>query len=446
MPSAAQSAILAAMAVRAQTLRRVVAFLFGALLMSASPGAYAQEDPFSEFFGGLFGGRPHHRASPSDYGEPRVRRIMPHRENRGPSYWHGQSAAPRRAAKTQEAESATPAVEPTFFVATLGDTLGVLLANGLREGFADRPDVAILRKGKESSGLVRDDFYDWPKAAKELAGGSEKINVAVIMIGSNDRQAIQHGGESYEPLSPRWRELYAARVDSMIAAFKEKNIPVVWVGLPVMKNERFSADMAQLNEIFRDRAAHGGAAYVDLWEAMADEHGQYSAFGPDINGQIVKLRSADGVHFTEAGARSVAHFVETEIKKVYDAYKLQTPISAAPAATQPVDGAPKPEATAPAPANAPAQPLVFRSPVGGPSAAPTLPERPAIGPTQPLTGGGAASELARRSPGKATEPGATPAQALARHVFVQGGDQHPRVNRADDYSWRPPAAEGSQQR
>lgn len=428
-----------------QTLRRVVVLLLGALLLtSVAPCPSFAQDPFAEFFGGLFGGPPHgygHR------GEPRVRRIMPHRENRAPTYWHGQTDNPRRAAKrTEEATTDQSqnagATQPTFFVATVGDTLGLLLADGLKEGFSDRPDVAILRKGKESSGLVREDFYDWPKAAKEIAADSQKINVAVVMLGSNDRQAIQQGQDSYEPLSPRWREIYAARVDAVIAAFREKNIPVIWVGLPVMKNERFSADMAQLNEIFKARAAHAEVPYVDLWDAMTDEHGQYSAFGPDINGQIVKLRSADGVHFTEAGARSVAHFVESEIKKYYDAYRQQAPVADAPAA--PASEASKNAAAPQQPAAAPAsgQPITFRSPVGGPSAAPTLPDRPAVGPAQQLTGVGTATELARKTP--AAKAADAPAQALVRHVFIEGGDQSPRDNRADDYSWRPAPNAASQ--
>jgi hypothetical protein len=433
---------MARMSISVQSLRRVIVLFIGALLTIAAPDASLAQDPFTEFFGGIFGGPPHgygHR------GEPRVRRIMPHRENRGPTYWHGQTDNPRRAAKrtdsatTDQSQNAA-ATQPTFFVATVGDTLGQLLADGLKEGFSDRPDVAILRMGKESSGLVRDDFYDWPKSAKEIAADAQKINVAVVMLGSNDRQTIQQGQESYEPLSPRWREIYAARVDAVIAAFKEKNIPVIWVGLPVMKNERLSADMAQLNEIFKARAALADIPYVDLWDALTDEHGQYSAFGPDINGQIVKLRSADGVHFTEAGARSVAHFVEGEIKKYYDAYRQQAPVAGVPAATpsEASKHSPAPQQpVAAAPANG--QPIIFRSPVGGPSAAPTLPERPAVGPAQQLTGVGSATELARKTPAaKAVDAGA-PAQALVRHVFIEGGDQSPRDNRADDYSWRPPA-------
>jgi hypothetical protein len=438
---------MARMSISVQSLRRVIVLFFGALLTIATPDASFAQDPFTEFFGGLFGGP---QRGYGHRGEPRVRRIMPHRENRGPTYWHGQTDNPRRAAKRKE--SATPdqsqsaaATQPTFFVATVGDTLGLLLADGLKESFSDRPDAAILRMGKESSGLVRDDFYDWPKSAKEIAADAQKINVAVVMIGSNDRQAIQQGQETYEPLSPRWREIYAARVDAVIAAFKEKNIPVIWVGLPVMKNERLSADMAQINEIFKARAAHADIPYVDLWDALTDEHGQYSAFGPDINGQIVKLRSADGVHFTEAGARSVAHFVEGEIKKYYDAYRQQAPVADAPAATPSeasTDSTSPQQPVAAVPANG--QPIIFRSPVGGPSAAPTLPERPAVGPTQQLTGSGTATELARKTPAGAAAESGAPAQALVRHVFVEGGDQSPRNNRADDYSWRPPANAASQ--
>lgn len=412
-----------------------------AALVASAPESLAQ-DPLGDFFGGLFGGG--QRSAPSrPSGPPRVRRIMPHQENRSPTYWRGGEArTPRRAvrrsepaAETPEAK-ATPAVEPTYFVAVMGDTLGMLLANGLQEGLADKPDIAILRKAKESSGLVRDDFYDWPKAARDLAGGAQKIDVAVMMIGSNDRQTLRQGSDSAEPLSPRFREIYAARVDAVLAAFREKKIPVVWVGLPVMKSENFSADMAKLNEIYRERVSLGGGVFVDLWDALSDERGQYSAFGPDINGQIVKLRSADGVHFTPAGARSVAHFVAAEVKKLYDARK-----PAAPATDQPSAAAPgAPEGQSPAQAGAPHAnaPVVFRSPVAAPfAAAPALPERPAVGPAQPLTAApaSAAGELARRAPAVAT--GDAAADALARHVFVDGGDQPPRPNRGDDYSWKP---------
>ncbi len=437
-----------------------LALALAALLATAQDG-FAQ-DPFSDFFGGLFGGGSSHtRSARPGPDQPRVRRIMPHQENRPPTYWRGGEAArttPKRATRRAEPPSAgggtggiegsaptaqapRPEIAANYFVAVTGDTLGILLANGLEEIFADKPEIGVLRKGKESSGLVRDDFYDWPKAAREIAGGAQHVDVAVMMIGSNDRQALRQGGQNEEPLSPRWRELYAARIDAVLAAFREKKIPVVWVGLPVMKSESFSADMAKLNDIYRERVTKDGGVFVDLWEAFSDERGQYSAFGPDINGQIVKLRTADGVHFTDAGALALAHFVSNEIKKLYDARKQASPPSAAsqPGAQPPGASQATAPATVPAPPNG--APVVFRSPVRPlTAAAPTLPERSPVGPLQALSGasGSDTTDLARRAPAPASGSGG--AEALARHVFMQGGDQPVRANRADDYSWKAPVA------
>jgi hypothetical protein len=405
------------------------------IFAGAVEGARAQ-DPFSEFFGGLFGGGGgHHRSrqyeEPSYNYRPRVRRIMPHRDYDTPAYWHS------RKSKEAKPDEKKKAVEASFFVTVMGDSLGEMLADGLDAAFEENKEIAIRHKGKESSGLVRDDFYDWPKAARDLLSSDEKIDVAVIMLGSNDRQAIHEGAESREPLSPRWRELYGARIDALMSAFREKRIPLIWVGLPVMKSERFSTDMAQLNEIFREHAARNGAVFVDIWEAFGDERNQYQSFGPDVNGRIVKLRSADGIHFTDAGARKLAHFVEGEIKKLFDA--------------RPQGEAALPESGSTSGPNAPQQQPgapVFVSPGAPPSSeAPTLPDRPAIGRVQSLNSAPAApeAELARRGASSAqiADPAAKAARALVDHIYVEGRDPPPHPGRADDFSWpreKPPSA------
>ncbi|WP_363348145.1 SGNH family hydrolase [Methylocystis echinoides] len=405
-----------------------------AAVLAAAPSAHAQ-DPFSDFFEGIFGGP--RRAAPSRATEqPRVRRIMPHQENRPPTYWRSGDAsrAAKRSKRGEPTDSAAPEkpdLAANYFVAVMGDSFGVLLGNGLEETFADKPEIGVEKKAKENSGLVREDYFDWPKAAKDIASGPQKVDVAVIMIGSNDRQSLRDGTKSEEPFSPRWRELYQARVDAMLAPFREKKITVVWVGLPIMKNESFSADMAKLNDIYRAAVTKDGGVFVDLWEALADERGQFSAFGPDINGQIVKLRTADGVHLTDAGALSVAHFVANEIKKLYEGNHPVAP-EQQPTATAPAE--------TPAAPPAPGAPIVFRSPVNpAASNAPALPERPAIGPVQTLSGSAAAASAELARPAPKTGASGADAQALARHVFVDGGDQPSRPNRADDSSWRAPA-------
>jgi hypothetical protein len=301
-----------------------------------------------------------------------------------------------------------PSVQPTYYVAVLGDSLGQMLGSGLTEAFADVPEIAVLRKARESSGLVRDDFYDWTKAARDLVASNEKINIAVMLIGSNDRQTVRTASGTYDARSPKWEEIYAARVAAIAEIFHEKKIPLVWVGLPVMKSERFSADMIAFNEIYREHASNAGATFVDIWEAFGDDKGRYSATGPDVNGQTVKLRTADGVHFTTAGARKLAHFVEGEIRRNFEEVKAQ---SAPAIAALPSDAGPVP---------------------AEPSAAPP---KPLAGPVMPLnapyvSSGGQLATRAKQPPGPLAGP-----RALIDHVLVKGDPLEPKSGRADDFSW-----------
>ncbi len=425
---------------RLHSCARAIMVLLALAAIAWPVSAWAQ-NPFSDFFGGLFGGGSRHiiqRQAPN-YRQPRPNipeRRAPYSESHAPRLSHSQKSQHKTTAQETPRHPEKVPGEANFFVAVTGDTLGQILADGLEESFEETPQIGVLHKGKESSGLVRNDFYDWTKAARDIAAGSQKVDVAIVMIGSNDHQSVSEGGQTLDPLSPRWREVYAARVDAFIQAFKDKNIPLVWVGLPVMKAEKFSADMAQINEIYRARAAAANISFVDLWDKFADDHGQYSAFGPDINGQNVKLRSEDGVHFTGAGGRKLALFVEGEIKRLYDA-RLQ------PATPEPKSGAdgaspPAGAATTPTPPASPTAPVVFRSPEGEPPpAAPSLPQdRPAIGQAQPLTGASslASDELARRDKHASQSAAGSVERAVAQHVFIEGGAQPARRGRADDFS------------
>jgi uncharacterized protein len=220
-------------------------------------------------------------------------------------------------------DNAAP-VAPTFFVDVIGDSLAILAADGLREAFADNPRIQIGGKARDSSGLVRDDFYDWVKAAHDLvAERSDKnhIDYVIMQVGLNDMQAIKQNGESLDPLSDRWRDVYGKRVEEIAETFRDAHIPLLWVGLPPMKNDQFNGQIAKLNEILKEHAEKAGAKYVDIWNPFADENGAYSAFGPDVNGRIVRLRNADGVYFTKAGARKAAQFMEGDIRRAYDAVK-----------------------------------------------------------------------------------------------------------------------------
>jgi hypothetical protein len=207
----------------------------------------------------------------------------------------------------------------------------------------------------------------------------------------------------FEFRSERWEAAYIRRIDATIAALKSAGVPVFWVGLPPQRATRATADSTYLNELYRQRAEKAGIVYVDVWEGFVDSSGQFAAQGPDFEGQIRRLRSGDGVYFTKAGARKLAHYVEREIQRTLA--NRTTPV-ALPSAIEPA--------------------LVPGARPGGPA------QRPLVGPVVPLTvlttgqnellGGGPAR------PATGTDP-------VATRVLTKGEAIAAPSGRADDFSW-----------
>ena len=102
----------------------------------------------------------------------------------------------------------------------------------------------------------------------------------------------------------------------MIAVLKSKGVPVLWVGLPAVRGPKAMSDSLFLNSLYRDAAGKAGITYVDVWDGFVDEAGRFLQQGPDFEGQIRRLRAYDGVYFTKAGARKLAHYVEREITRL----------------------------------------------------------------------------------------------------------------------------------
>ena len=301
--------------------------------------------------------------------------------------------------------AALPEIKPTFFVSVFGDSLALLLEQGLIEALADKPDIAILKHTRDASGLVRDDFLDWPKATTEILSGPEHVDIGLMMVGTNDRQAFLKDGKVIADIgSEEWTRLYRARAEAEANVFREKNVKLVWVSMPVMKSEKYSADMSKLNEIYRDVAAQAGATYIDIWQAFSDDKGQFAMDGPDVDGQTARLRTSDGIHFTKAGQRKLASFVEKEIRHLYEAKKPNPENIVLPPA----------EAALPAPQ----EPEVPKAPVKI--------EHPVFGPVISLTaapissGGEFVPLLANRKP--------------LSHTEFAGSDA-PHSGRTDDFVW-----------
>ncbi|RME94757.1 MAG: DUF459 domain-containing protein, partial [Alphaproteobacteria bacterium] len=195
-----------------------------------------------------------------------------------------------------------------------GDSLGDGVWAGLYRAFKGDGNVDVIKKSRVSTGFVRKDYFDWNERVRAIAK-TEKFHIAVVMVGANDMQPIRVKRKVYKVGSEGWREIYGKRIDDFIKQLKKTHSAVYWVGLPIMRSEQHNASMQVMNEIFREKAFLNGVKFIDTFNGFADQFGRYSAFGPDLSGQIRKLRAADGVHFTIKGYRKLAHFVEREIRR-----------------------------------------------------------------------------------------------------------------------------------
>lgn len=201
-------------------------------------------------------------------------------------------------------------------LAVFGDSMAVDLARALERAYAEDPNIVILEQGVGSSGLVRDDYFDWPGTiAAQIA--SDSFDLAIVIIGINDRQNLSVDGQSHKPLTTEWSAAYQARVSAVLDLFRAARKPVIWVGLPPMEQPSYSQAMSEVNAIQRLASLAAGAEFVDIYERFVDENSRYSAFGPDLNGQRVRMRKDDGIHLSAAGADKVAFYLAPSIKLFY---------------------------------------------------------------------------------------------------------------------------------
>jgi uncharacterized protein len=371
----------------------------------------------------------------------------------------------RAPAATPRKPDAPPVQTP---ILVIGDAMADWLGYGLEQAFADTPEIGVLRRHRTLSGLIRadvrsdprGDYPDWPPAARELIA-SQKPKFVVVMLGLNDRRPIRETVQptrakpaqpanpdsdpasreldepaakptpeaaaapdaatppgttkTYEFRSDAWSEAYVRRIDDTIAALKTSGVPIFWVGLPPIRSGRNAGDIPFLNELYRSRADKAGIVYVDVWDGFVDEDGRFAQTGPDFEGQTRRLRSGDGVYFTQPGARKLAHFVEREI----DRWLTARPIALAVPAEEPK------AAAAPAPADI--------APAAAPGKASNSKARPLAGPALPLISEPADDSGELLGGGKA-RPSAV-ADALAAKVLAKGEAMPAPAGRADDFSW-----------
>ena len=210
-----------------------------------------------------------------------------------------------------------PIVEKNETASTIlvaGDFMAGSLAKGLTRAYANNADIVVVNISKGLSGFVRNDVKDWPA---DIAKHAEELKpIAIVFLnGMNDRQQMKLSTGRVAKLSEAWLAEYNIRTKSLANNIRSKKIPLVWMGLPPVRSGKMSTDYRIFNDIYKSQAEAAGGTYVDIWDGFTNEEGQFVSAGPDINGQIKRLRASDGINMNNTGKRKLAFYAKKALRK-----------------------------------------------------------------------------------------------------------------------------------
>lgn len=225
------------------------------------------------------------------------------------------SKAPSRSAIAPPPDPIVEKLDNARKILVVGDFLANGTADGLTASFAQAPGVVVVDRSNGSSGLVRDDFYNWPEQARSIVEEVEP-SIIVVQLGSNDRQQLLVDGNREPVRSINWVAEYERRTRLLIDALGGGKTPLLWVGLPAFKSPSMTTDMVALNGVIRKQVEMANGEFIDIWDGFVDEEGKFIYTGSDINGQQVRLRGSDGINVTTAGRRKIAFYAEKSIRRL----------------------------------------------------------------------------------------------------------------------------------
>jgi hypothetical protein len=231
-----------------------------------------------------------------------------------PAFSHRPPTAKVEASSSLQRGSYIGKPQETYQLFVFGDSLAAGLFSGMSRMAEGDLRIAVDGRFKDDSGLARPEFYDWAAALPKIHERRE-IDIAVILLGSNDGQDIRSISGPIQFSTPEWASTYAQRIDNIITLLKNRGIAIYWVELPPMGPEPLEAEASYIATIHRDRAVREKIRYVETRKVFSDVNGHYTDQGADPTGKVTRLRARDGIHFLKSGNNKLAMLALDAIRR-----------------------------------------------------------------------------------------------------------------------------------
>ena len=245
---------------------------------------------------------------------PVVHPLHPHHPSTRPAVVPGPTTT------TTTTSPKDPTATAPLRVLIVGDSIGLDLGGPLQYDLAQTGVVSAALDARESTGLTRPDYFNWP-AELENDLKTTQAQVVVVMMGANDAQDFL-GPPDVPYASSQWNSLYAQRVSQFMQVAQSGGAGVYWVGMPPMRDPGLNAQMSDINAVDQRQAEMATPAvdFVSTTKPLGTPQGGYTAFETNAAGQIVDARAPDGTHITQGGGQILAQLVINTLRGV--GYKI----------------------------------------------------------------------------------------------------------------------------
>ena len=177
-----------------------------------------------------------------------------------------------------------------------GDSMMEGVAPHVQRWLSSQYGIDSLNLSRQSTGLSYPSFFAWPATIEKTLREDQKIRLLVVFLKFQ---------------SPEWEQVYRQRIERIVTAAKAADVQIIWLGVPIMKSSRLNAQMRYLDSLFASELA-GKTIWLPTDKIMGGGDGQYRD-SISINGQTVRLRSKDGIHFTIKGQQLLAEQIAGRI-------------------------------------------------------------------------------------------------------------------------------------
>ncbi len=204
------------------------------------------------------------------------------------------------------------------------DTKALFIGDSLMQGIApwvmrklqNDHQIDSIDLSKHSTGLTSTKFYNWPEVLENTLIENPDVKALFVFLGGNDGQSIidpeteRHVRFGTE----RWDEVYSGRIQLVLDTAQKHGVQVMWIAPPIMKDKKLNEQVGHISEVLQSYLADEATLVIDSKEILQSDtaNDEYSD-SISVDEKLVKVRTADGVHFTPRGQKIIANDVMAKI-------------------------------------------------------------------------------------------------------------------------------------